>query len=38
LTCDFEGKVVFVLGLVSKKPYRVVELQNPTRLVVDVKH
>jgi hypothetical protein len=38
LTCDFEAKVGFVLGLDSKKPYRVVELQNPTRLVIDVKN
>ncbi len=38
LTCDFEAKVGFVLGLNSKKPYRVVELQNPTRLVIDVKN
>ena len=38
LTCDFEAKVGFVFGLHSKKPYRVVELQNPTRLVIDVKH
>jgi hypothetical protein len=27
-----------VFGLDSKKPYRVVELQNPTRLVIDVKN
>ena len=38
LTCDFEAKVGFVLGLSSKKAYRVVELQNPTRLVIDVKN
>jgi hypothetical protein len=38
LTCDFEAKVGFVFGLDSKKPYRVIELQNPTRLVVDVKN
>ena len=38
LTCDFEAKVGFALGLGSKMPYRVVELQNPTRLVVDVKN
>jgi hypothetical protein len=38
LTCDFEAKVGFVFGLDSKKPYRVVELQNPTRLVIDVKN
>jgi hypothetical protein len=37
-TCDFEAKVGFVLGLNSKKPYRVVELQNPTRLIIDVKN
>jgi hypothetical protein len=38
LTCDFEAKVGFVFGLDSKKPYRVVELQNPTRLVIDIKN
>lgn len=38
VTCDFEADTTFVIGLKSKKPYRVIELQNPTRLVVDVKH
>jgi hypothetical protein len=38
LTCDFEAKVAFLVGLDSKKPYRVIELQNPTRLIVDVKN
>jgi hypothetical protein len=38
LTCDFEAKVGFVIGLNAKKPYRIVELQNPTRLVIDVKN
>jgi len=38
LICDFEAKVGFVFVLDSKKPYRVVELQNPARLVVDVKN
>ena len=37
LTCDFEAKVGFVLCLCSKTAYRVVELQNPTCLLVDVK-
>jgi hypothetical protein len=37
-TCDFEGKVEFVAGLDAMRPYRVVELQNPTRLIIDVKH
>lgn len=35
-TCDFEGQVTWVLGLASPSAYRVLELSNPTRLVVDV--
>lgn len=38
VTCDFEAKVGFVFGLNSKKSYRVIELQNPTRLVIDIKN
>lgn len=38
ITCDFEAELMFVVGLDSIKPYRVIELQNPTRLVVDIKH
>lgn len=38
ITCDFESDLTFVIGLNAKKPYRVIELQNPTRLVVDIKH
>jgi hypothetical protein len=38
ITCDFEADLTFVVGLNTKKPYRVIELQNPTRLVVDIKH
>ncbi|MEP6698825.1 MAG: hypothetical protein ABJB09_03765 [Verrucomicrobiota bacterium] len=38
LPCDFESDVQLVFGLNAKKSYRVVELQNPTRLVIDVKH
>jgi hypothetical protein len=38
VTCDFEGEVEVVLGLNSKKPYRVVELLNDSKLVIDVKH
>ena len=37
LTCDFEADVQWVLGLASQKRYRVVELLNPARLVVDIK-
>lgn len=37
-TCDFEAEVEWVAGLASPNKYRVRELKNPTRLVVDVKH
>jgi hypothetical protein len=36
LTCDFEAETVWVLGLDSQKPYRVLELSDPPRIVVDV--
>ncbi len=37
-TCDFEGEVTWVLGVQRPNKYRVMELQGPTRLVVDVQH
>jgi hypothetical protein len=37
MTCDFEGDVEIVLGLDSRQPYRVMELQTPNRLVIDLK-
>jgi hypothetical protein len=37
-TCDFEADVTWVLGLASRRPYRVQELAGPPRLVVDVGH
>lgn len=37
-TCDFEADVTWVLGLASRRPYRVQELAGPARLVVDVGH
>ncbi|MFY1828835.1 hypothetical protein ACN47A_23150 [Myxococcus fulvus] len=37
-TCDFEGEVTWVLGNKSHAPFRILELREPTRLVVDVKH
>ena len=37
-TCDFEGHVTWVLGVGNPKRFRVVELTNPSRIVVDVKH
>ena len=36
LTCDFEGEVTWVLGNARPNKYRVMELREPTRLVVDV--
>ena len=38
LICDFEAQVEWALGLSSPNKYRVLELQNPSRLVVDIKH
>lgn len=37
-TCDFEGYVTWVLGLAEQTPYRVNELADPPRLVVDAAH
>ncbi|RKH67743.1 hypothetical protein D7X96_18810 [Corallococcus interemptor] len=36
--CDFEGEVTWVLGTARRAPFRVLELSNPTRLVLDVQH
>jgi hypothetical protein len=38
LTCDFEAVVTWVLGVTSPNRYRVMELTEPTRLVVDIRH
>ncbi len=38
VVCDFEGLVEVVLGLDAKKPYRVVELPNDSKLVIDIQH
>jgi hypothetical protein len=35
-SCDFEGVVQVVLGVAGRNQYRVMELQNPARLIVDV--
>lgn len=35
---DSEGYVIWVLGNKSANQFRVLELRNPTRLIVDVKH
>jgi hypothetical protein len=38
LTCDFEAQVEWVAGVRSPEPYRVLELGDPSRLVVDIRH
>ena len=38
LTCDFEADVTWVLGVSSPNKYRVLELENPTRLAIDIRH
>jgi hypothetical protein len=38
ITCDFEAEVTWVMGVSSPNRYRVIELSNPTRLVIDIKH
>ena len=37
-TCDFEGMVTYFLGTQERGRYRIEELSNPPRLVVDVEH
>ncbi|WP_342378251.1 hypothetical protein NVS55_02725 [Myxococcus stipitatus] len=36
--CDFEGEVSWALGTKSTAPFRIMELKEPARLVVDVRH
>jgi hypothetical protein len=35
---DFEGVVTYALGLRKRAPFRVTEMSNPARLVIDIKH
>ena len=37
-TCDFEGVVTFVAALSAPGPYRVLQLAQPPRLVIDIRH
>lgn len=37
-TCDFEAVVTWVIGTAELKPYSVLELADPPRLVIDVDH
>ena len=36
--CDFEAEVQWVLGVSSPNRYRVLELTNPARIVIDITH
>ena len=38
LICDFEAEVEWIMGNSAPNKYRVLELKDPTRLVVDIKH
>ncbi len=38
ITCDFEAEVTWVMGVSSPNRYRVLELKDPTRLAIDIKH
>lgn len=34
----FEGIMDYLIGVKDKKPFRVIELRNPTRVVIDFRH
>jgi hypothetical protein len=38
LICDFEADVEWLVGVGKPNKYRVLELLNPSRLVIDIKH
>ena len=38
ITCDFEAEVAMVLGVSSPNRYRVLNLSDPTRVVINIKH
>ena len=38
VTCDFEADLTVILGLAAPTDYRLLELTDPHRLVVDVRH
>lgn len=37
-TCDFEAQVIWVIGVSRPNKYRVLALEGPQRVVVDIKH
>jgi hypothetical protein len=38
LTCDFEADVTWVVGVSSPQKYRLFVLENPPRVIIDVRH
>ncbi len=38
MICDFEGEVEWVMGVASPNKYRLLELKDPMRLVIDIRH
>lgn len=38
IICDFEAQVEVVAGVVAPNEYRVMELESPNRLVIDIRH
>lgn len=34
--CDFEGEVTWILGLAERREHKTMELEGPTRLVIDI--
>ncbi|HEV8630281.1 MAG TPA: hypothetical protein VGV61_08185 [Thermoanaerobaculia bacterium] len=38
LTCDFEGVVSWAVGSGARRPFRVLSLSDPPRLVIDLAH
>ena len=37
-TCDFEGNVTWAVGISKANNYRIIELEDPIRLAVDIEH
>ena len=38
LVCDFEGQVEWAVGIAARRPFRVLEDSQPSRVIVDVRH
>jgi hypothetical protein len=37
-TCDFEGTVTYIVGVTSRNKLRLLELRDPSRLVIDIRN